>query len=55
MHRKTYHIKAIWDNDAEVWVAELLLENGVIDCVKQEIPVRIHEERDFYLYAPCPV
>jgi predicted RNase H-like HicB family nuclease len=83
MHKKTYHVKAIWDNDAEVWVAEsddipgliteaetqaelecklrimvpeLLIENGVIDCVKQpEIPVMIHEERDFYLYAPCPV
>jgi predicted RNase H-like HicB family nuclease len=83
MHGNTYHVKAIWDNEAEVWVAEsedipgliteaetqaeleyklrimvpeLLIENGVIDGVKQpEIPIMIHEERDFYLYAPCPV
>jgi predicted RNase H-like HicB family nuclease len=84
MHKSTYHVKVIWDNEAEVWVAEsddipgliteaetqaelesklrimvpeLLLENGVIDyCVKQpKIPVRIHEERDFDLYVPCPV
>jgi len=81
MHRKTYNVKATWDNDAQVWVAEsddipgliteaetqtklenklrvmvpeLLLENGIIDDVKQpEIPIKIHEERDVFVYAPC--
>ena len=83
MYIKTYHVKAIWDNEAKIWVAEsedipgliteaetqakledklrvmvpeLLLENGLIDCARPlEIPIKIHEERDFYLYASCPV
>jgi predicted RNase H-like HicB family nuclease len=42
------------ENKLRIMVPELLLENGVIDSVKQpKIPIRIHEERDFYLYAPC--
>lgn len=83
MNKITYHVKATWDDEAKVWVAEsedipgliteaetqvelerklrilipeLLFENGVIaKSDKLEIPVKIHEERDFYLYATYPV
>jgi len=43
------------ENKLRVMVPELLLENGVIDNKQSKIPIRIHEERDFNLYLPCPV